>query len=519
MAQVTKDRIRWDGDDWLSGIIPQYAATSTGTAATLTTGKGFAFARNVDPMRSPGYIQPGCTGANATNNSVIDGYLKNAVPNGLVAYAIGGAKLHEITISSNTVTNAGAWPHTITPHGHASADGQDVALYYIGSTKYLFYSWNDNTDGDVGRFDLSATFDDDWMSTVPASGAVLSKDYPHPMIVGDDDILYIANGKNLASFQGQTGANGTFNPSALDLPNDYVITSFAKLPTYLVIYAYKSIAGTGTNFYRSVATAFIWDYVSDSFTRAYDLDGNYVAGGFNYNGSVGCFVQGNSPELGSNKLSRLMLFNGSEFESKFRFRQNIPQWGSVEVISNCIYWLSGLSGGSSVIYQFGSPYEEFDNKFNYISEAGGESTGMLRELSSGSLFVSSGTTTSGGLQKFAGTGYASNSQFTTPNVNLSFPENSQARAKTIKIYWGNVSTTHTVTVNLLTDRGNTTTTIVSALGSNVSTLTKYEEASNGDPLPRFDSIALNVSWDTTSSTNAPPIIQAVEVLFENANVD
>lgn len=518
MAQVTKDRIRWDGDDWLSGIIPHYAAASILTAATLTTGKGFAFARNVDPMRSPGYIQPGCTGSNATNNSVIDGYLKNAVPNGLVAYAIGGGKLHEITISSNTVTNGATFPHTISD-GHATYDGQDVALYYVGATKYLFYSYNDATDGNVGGFDLSATFDDDWMSTVPASGAVLSKDYPHPMIVGDDNILYIANGRNVASLQGQTGANGTFNPSALDLPNDYVITSFAKLPQCLVIFAYKAAAGTGTNYYRSEATAFIWDCVSDTFTSAYDLDGNYVAGGFNYNGTVGCFVQGNSPELGSTKLSRLMLFNGSEFQPKLSFRHNVPQWGSVEVISNCIYWLSGLSGGSAVIYQFGSPYEEFDNKFNYITEAGGDFAGMLRELSSGSLFVSSGTTTSGGLQKFAGTGYAANSLFTTPNINLTFPEFSQARAKTVKIYWGNVSTTHSVSVNLLTDRGNTITEIVSRLGSNVSTLTKYEEDASGNPLPRFNSIALNVSWDTTSSTNAPPIIQAVEVWFEPVNID
>lgn len=516
-----KDRIRWDGDDWMSGFIPHYSGSSTSLAATLTTGKGFSFSRNVDPFRSPGYVQPGGRGTDATNNSVVTSYLKNGIPNGDNAYMVGGSLLHQMTISSNTITSNGTWPHTITAHGgHSTVDAQDVALYYVGTTKYLFYSWNDNTDGDVGRYDLSAAFDDDWMSTVPASAAALSgSTNPRPMIVGDDNRLYIANGNKIASLDGQTGANGTFNSNALDLPNDYVITSFAKLPNFLVIFAYKSAGASGTSFLRSEATAFVWDYVSDSFTRAYDLDSNYVAGGFNYKNTVGCFVQGNNPQLGDNKLSRLMIFNGSEFEPRFRFRQNVPQYGGVEVISNTIYWLAGLSGGNSAIYQFGSPHEGLDNKFNYISEGGGESSGMLREFSSGNLFVSSGATTTGGLQKFSGTGYAASSQFTTPLVNVATGEYSQLRAKLIKIYWGNTAADHSVSLNLITDRGDTTTTIVSNVTGNTSTLTKYEEDSSGSPLPRFDNIGLNVSWSTTSSTSEPPIIEAVEVFFEAVNIN
>lgn len=520
MPQVLKDRIRWDGDDWLAGFIPNYNPTSTSAAAQLTGSKGFAFARNIDPYRNPGYLQPGCTGTDATNNSVITGYLKNGITNGDSAYLVGGTRLQQLTVSTNTLTNNATFPRTITAHGgHSSVDAQDVALYYVGTTKYLFYSWNDNTDGDVGRYDLSATFDDDWMSTVPTSGAVLTGTNPRPMIVGDDNILYIANGKNVASFNGQSGANGTFNSSALDLPNDYIITSFAKLPEYLVIFAYKQSGVSGTTYLRSESTAFIWDYVSSSYTRAYDLDGNYVSGAFNYNGSVGCFVQGNSPELGSTKLTRLMMFNGSKFESKFRFRQNAPQWGGVEVISNTIYWLAGLNNGNSVIYQYGSPYEGMDNNFNYIFEAAGDASGMLREFSQGSLFISSGTTTSGGLQKFSNTGYANSATAILPQVNLSFPEFSQARAKQVKIYLGNLSTNHAINLSLLTDRGTVTTQILSNYTNNTATLIKFEDDISGNPLPRFDSIGLSISWSTTSSTAEPPLIQAVEVFYEAVNVN
>jgi hypothetical protein len=525
MAQVTKDKIRWDSDDWMSGIIPQYNPTSTSAAAALTYGKGFAFARNLDPNRSPGYLQPGCTGTNATNNSVVDAYLKNAIPNGDSAYLIGGTKVHQLTISTNTFTNNATFPHTISAHGgHNSVDGQDVALYYIGTTKYLFYSWNDNTDGDIGRYDLSATFDDDYMSMVPAGAAALTSTNPRPMIVGDDNKLYTANGNKVASFDGQTGANGTFNANALDLPSDYVITSFSKLPNYLVIFAYKSSAvgaaavGGANTFTRSESTAFIWDYVSDSFTRAYDLDGNYVAGGFKYQNTVGCFVQGNTPELGSSKQSRLMLFDGSKFVPKFRFRQNVPQWGGVEVISDTIYWLAGINNGNSVIYQYGSPYEGMDNKFNSIAECAGDASGLLRELSSGSLSASSGATTTGGLQKFSGTGYQSTAICVLPQEELSFTEFSQGRAKQVKIYWAGTSDTHAITVSLNIDRGVTTTTIVNNLSSVTSLLTKYEEDTSALPLPRFSSIGLSVSWACTSSNNPPPIIQAVEVFYEPVNV-
>lgn len=501
--------IRWDESDWLKGLVPHFASSQN-----LTYGNGLAYTTAMNPWRRPGYMMPGASPANATNASVVDGIMRNATVVSPYAYGVAGTKVHQLDLSNNTVTNGATFPHTITAHGGHStvASENDIVSYYIGTTKYVFYSWNDGTDGDVGRYDLATTFSDSYMSTTAASGAVL-KNKPHPMIVGDNNILYIGNGKDVASFQGQTGANGTFNSSAIDLPNDYVITSFAKTYNYLVIYAYKESAGG--SFYRGESTAFFWDCSSPSFTLSYPLMGNYVNGGFSYNGTVGCFVNGRNPAVTFTKPSKMLLFNGTIFETIMAFPEDIPGNGGVEVGDDGVTF-----NAAGTIYQYGTPHIGFDKAINKISAGSGSTVGgMCKNLSSSTIFASTGTGTSGGIQYF-NADFAQSAMFRTPIANPMAPYPSKFRIQYVKVYWGGLASGgNPFTMQLFYNRGTSTVTVIDSLTSVAATslVTKYEADTSGNPFPLCEAIQVECTYGSGTVSNTPPFVQAIEVYFEYIN--
>lgn len=422
MAQIQKTQngimIRWDSSDWLKGLLPDF--NSSGTGQRL--GDGFSNTTAINPYRKPGYLMLGYAGSDADNVADVNAILKNWAVNGSYAYATSaGANLFKITVASATIP-IDADQHAITPHGHSSAVGEDVVVYYANVsstlTKLLFYSWNDNTDGDVGTYNFgtwttAGNFNDDFMSTVPTGAAVLNKSYPHPMVVGDDNILYIGDGKNLASYQGTTGTDGAYNSSALDLPNDYVITSFAKTPDFLVIYAYKSAIDSGSQTYQSgECTAFFWDYSSPSYTYAYPIEGGYINGGFNLGSTPGCFIQGQTGDIVSGHQSKMLLFSGGEFRTEITFNGAIPGRGGVDTSGESIIWNS-----AGTIYQYGSPYIGYPKGLNKISFGSGTTIeGLLKAItitsSTSGLVASTGTTTSGGLQIFRANYSGSGSAYT-----------------------------------------------------------------------------------------------------------
>ena len=88
-----------------------------------------------------------------------------------------------------------------------------MIIYTESSNFYVFYSWNDNASGDVGRLDAGGTtFDDDYMSTIPTGGATLGR-FPHPLWEGSNGILYIGDGASIHKFD---GLSSTFGASAID---------------------------------------------------------------------------------------------------------------------------------------------------------------------------------------------------------------------------------------------------------------------------------------------------------------
>jgi len=165
-------------------------------------------------LTNPGYIQqgPGLLNMSATSGSVttlVKGITDYAVATD-IGYGTGGNQIYKIEPTTNTPVN------TIDKADVTGELGEDVALYQGA----LYYTYNHSgSAGDVGKYDLSSTWDDDWGSTVPSGKAALAS-APHQMCVELNDSLYIANGRYIAEWDGTT-----FMPQQLDLPTGTIVQS------------------------------------------------------------------------------------------------------------------------------------------------------------------------------------------------------------------------------------------------------------------------------------------------------
>jgi len=517
MATVSKEgnliKVRWDRADWLKGLLPE--ASEGGTA--YREGDGFSSQLAVNPWRTVGYIQPGYNGINDSGvaNITNDATIKNICVSGSNAYAIeNNVLLHKMNSVTGTIASGGGFPHTIVPHGHSSAVGSDVITYSIAGVDYIFYSWNDNTDGDVGRLtQIGATFDDDYMSTVPTGAAVLNKSYPHPMIVGDDDILYIANGPNIVAYD---GPNDTAATLAFQLPDGFIITSFAKTPNYLVVFCSTKTSFDST---PGQSFAYFWDYASEDATFKYDLNCSYVNGGFSYKGTVGVFGQRTS--LSRNR-SFLMLFNGSVFETVASFRQKIPGHGGVSIVDEMILFNAGFfDEGTSRIYFYGKLLKGFDNALNQIgSIAGSDPEGVMYATGYDTYFASAGAT-GGELQKYISK-FQDAASFKTGLKDIDFGRYGMGKIVDVKVtYKDKITDGKAFTLQINSDSSGTTTdtrgtltTLVSSATTQDTLVEHYEFDSSGAELPQItNSVGIQASWGSEDKSETHTI-HSVEVFIE-----
>lgn len=503
----TGGTLRWGADDWLAGL-SRVRNSSTTFSVPEGLGKGLRDTTRVNPFYRPGSLASGPTGTNLTNASVITGALSGITNNGTTAYANGGDLLHEISLTSNTVTNNGTFPRQI-----ASSTQYDTLLYNIGTTTYLFYTYGTASNGNVGRFNLSSTFSDTWLSAGSHTGAAtFDTTSPHYGIVSPrTDTMYFTDGRAIHRFDGQAGTNGTLTKNAFLVPAGYITTSFSVTESFLVIYAYK--ATTGGSFSSNDAVAYYWDEVSEDPTYTKKLGGVYVDGGFTLNGTPGCFVRTADPfpNATSNKNS-LMLDTGFAFESQFYFDTNLslPSKNGVDVINNTVIWNS-----NGQIYQWGKGEIGGDRIGFHYSSGGGSSNGICKNLAVNSLYVSSGTSTSGGGQVFSDTlGLGS---FSTMIVQVPTPMGTIARVKDARIKWLSfLASGASCSISLLTIRAQsgTTTTIKSSSTNTSRSLEFYSPLFTGWIPPSFEALGVSVSYNDPNE-----VIQEIEVnfVFENYN--
>ena len=512
MPTITKNKIIFDSKDWLSGLHDQYKDSALG--AQILTNQ-LSSISSVDPYRRYGYISAGWNATDLTNVSVIDALITNIEVDSSAkkAYYTAGTKLHQSTLTNDTITTPTTFPKTISAHGgHTTVVAQDVLIYNVGATRYLFYSWKDNTDGDVGRYDLSTTFDDDYMSTVAASGAALTGGNTIPLIEGVDDIMYMGDGSNVHAFDGQEGANGTYTANVLQLPKEYIIVGFARLePRTLAVFAHTN--QTGDAFARSKTTVFFWDYINEDPFKVLDIADFQCTAAFEYKNTIGCFTQGMAADKAtSNRNSKLWLYDGSTFKKQISFIGNAPINGGVDVVEDMIMW--NTAGN---VFALGSPFKSAPAVINKVTKGTGTSNGALRTVTNQRQYISTGTTTSGGLQDL-NNNYVASASISTSLAEPNFSILQKGRIKTVKVvFYATVTSGRAITVQLR-NRNSAVGTVINGDTAVSSLEQKFELDTSGNEFTTFDALKCVVTWATGAAATDSPAIDRIEVEFETTNI-
>ena len=165
-----------------------------------------------------------------------------------VSFAIGKTLLQKI--SATAVTKSSPFPYTIT--GTGAITGYDL-VHYNGKLLYSFY--DATVGGQIGSYNLNATFDDVYWTTT-LSGTALQASVPYYFCVGNSK-LFITNGRYVARLD-----NTTDNDKALDFFVDSVAVSLCFSNNRLKI-AFNRPNITGSNFNQSCVVT--WNGISTSW--------------------------------------------------------------------------------------------------------------------------------------------------------------------------------------------------------------------------------------------------------------
>lgn len=367
----------------------------------------FLTSQNIDTIRNPGRISPSFNTTDLTNINVVDNLITKFQLYDTAASIIYGledrsgnsdSNIQQITVSTNTITTTAF--HTIAAAGathnggtaHTTFAGEDMISYQIGGDDYFIYTYNDNTDGGMGRFTVTGgTPDDDYLTTV-LSASALSKDFPHPIIEGENGFAYIADGNTLHKLDGLIGANGTFTASAIDLPKGYIITQMVNWRGFMFILAHKRLATSQLiETDKRRVSVFIWNYLSiqggneTGFDAIIALDDDTFAGKITlHNGVPHVFT------VGGGSITKLKKWNGATFVTlpfgEFRGRSEYPNvYGGMEHYGNHLIW--GTKDGR--LRAFGSNIAGGEELGNDLMLLGGVVTGaIIRIGASGAFYIS-----------------------------------------------------------------------------------------------------------------------------------
>lgn len=513
-------RVIWDSDDWFAGLDD----TSAGTGARKI-GDGLAFADHVNPLRLPGFMSPSALATDVTNVSNVTGIIKNGVVRGSSAYLIAQDKVHKLdSLITGSINTTSPFPFTLAHGAHTSIVGEDIVNYYTGSTYRAFFSLRDSDDWDIGIYNYVAdTFDADFMSTaatVQLGAPYLTggKSAPHPLIVGDDDVLYVGDRNFVHAYDGQVGAAGTFYPAVLTLPTGWVITSFSKTRDFkLAIGAFFSDQlPVGSTFNKGEAFVWMWNYLDlDPFDK-YDLKDNYVSEIFLWRGRLAAFTSGRRSvtQAGNNKLQAIGENNEFEIVTSYTTGASLPAHGGVDVVHDDIYW-----NAAGKIYSYAKNPYTGAYAMHLIDQGTGGSSGMLKFFTNAREYhVSSGTTTSGGLQYFDHSAYDSEGTFYGKKVYPPFPPRMQGQVAEVTIVFQDAASGGR-SIALNTDLDGTSSTTLAATASPGNQQITIRNKDGGTPIGKFaSSIRPEFTWATGSGSSSAPQIERIEYLCEYTNV-
>jgi hypothetical protein len=535
MQIIQGKKIIWDKDDFLKGLSEQYQTAVANTGIM----PGFTTMSNVNPFFRLGSITSSYKDVTINGGSSVtavqksgkvyrEGFIATTYGNQLVRTNLTSA----ITTPALTVGAFGGatWPYAVNG-GSATCIGEDTAVYDANvagtSTNTFFYSWRDNASWNVGLYNgvAAAAPNDDFMSTVPtnfaafAARSTVNTSLPHPMEVGDDDVLYIGDGRFVHAYDGGEGTNGTYYDAVLTLGAGYVITSFARITDYLVVFAHKPnyVAGDDT-YLQGTAKAFFYDMLNNDPTYIFDLNDNFVGEAVTYNGTVACFTRGRTNDLEFNTRDcSLQVFTGSIFESVADWFGTTPVRGGCFVNGKAIWFNAKDRLGNCATYAWGQVFKTTDNGFYQLHNAGGTGNpGCLAQPSTYYLYGSGGT-------NFAF--YLNPNQFTSGSFTLqaaapAFPDGQVGKFTYLKINFSRTTTTAVpqLAVRVFNQDGDQITLqAATALQITDANLSIQYNAEDFDPMI-FNGIYPYITWAENATDTDCQTIQSIEVGFDPVNI-
>jgi len=446
---------------------------------------------------------------------MVNGVIDRSKNNGNAWMIEAGAKIHQFTgvgLSPALDVDA-AFPITISHGGHTTPVGEDITIIPLTAGAAIVYSFNDTTDGDVGYVALEGTGqNDDWFSTL-ATGSILSKLYPHPLIIGDDKYLYIGDGNTLR----WVAPDATASSNSTIVPVGYIIKCFSKSDTHLIIYIEKQNVSTSTVATKGECYAHYWNYSATRADYVKIINDNQVTSAGNWQGLQFCFtIGGNSSYYPVTHQSRMHILEGGEYKTIFTFPETPPVLGGWDIYGNMLHFLAGTT-----LYSFGDQSVGIKNIVNSIGYIASGVSGMCKGFNGTDLHLSAGSGASLGILKIGTQSpitFSSNAAWRGVMAEPIFPKGMKGQIDQIEVSFKEAvvaANSLKFTLQIDTDFGDTTTTIIDAM-TTVSANKKiiYKSLnSSGASLPSFNSLKPIVQYSAGSGTTEAQKVNYIKIYF------
>jgi hypothetical protein len=325
---------------------------------------------NLYRSNTEGYLAPGeCFQYQLTDSNSRVTQLPVAAASLDVNYAVlADNRVVQFTSSSVSATNY--WD-TAGHGGHSSQSSNSsdndivtaIDLAVSPNLGYVFYSWEDATDGDIGVITHNVTGGSysqtyNWFSGLSGSGA-LQAGVPRKMKIGTDGNLYCTNGQYIAQavLVGNIFGSATGSAQKLNLGNSYVAASLIPFQSYLIIIGNLTADSYAVAQFPRVRIWF-WDYADANPNFVFDLD--------DYSGlSVIVDQDGtlNAITAGKDSMTTTWVYNGSTFQKKFQASTtsiSSPTHSQVDIFNGNVHFM-----GSNSVNQWDG--NGFHNALGYLN--------------------------------------------------------------------------------------------------------------------------------------------------------